>query len=107
MGKYLDKPGVTHLYRRLMGGVSEAIEDAIESIPDFESDGAIDTLFDTEYKASMTVEQGGQQVTVTDVIHFGNGCASFDEDTGIMKVEGAAIPVDQNDPEAGVIIVIS
>lgn len=42
-----------------------------------ESDGAIDTLFDTYYDET---EQA---------IHFGTGCAEYDEQTGALNIHGA------------------
>ena len=45
----------------------------------YETDGAIDTLFDTEYDEDE------------DMIVFGAGCASFDSVTGILTIEGQLV----------------
>lgn len=73
----------------------EQIENIELSLPDFESDGAIDTMFDTEFD------------TATGQLKFGAGCASMDESTGVMTIEGAVVPVIENGVEVGKMIVIS
>lgn len=60
-----------------------------------ETDGAIDTMFDTEFD-----EATGQ-------LKFGEGCASMDEETGVLTIEGAVVPVIENGVEIGKMIVIS
>lgn len=50
---------------------------AILNKPGIESDGAINTLFDTYVENKKVI--------------FGTGCASMDETTGILTVEGAVL----------------
>ena len=45
----------------------------------YETDGAIDTLFDTEY------DEANAKIT------FGAGCASWDDETGTLTVEGQLV----------------
>ena len=52
-----------------------------------ETDGGIDTLFDTEYDEEHSR------------IVFGTGCAEFDSSTGILTIEGAVEVVE--DPTRG------
>lgn len=52
-----------------------------------ETDGGIDTLFDTDYDAENAR------------IVFGADCASFDSESGILNIEGAVQQID--DPVNG------
>ena len=66
---------------------AEAWETIDELVHPLETDGGVDTLFDTEYDAE------------NERIVFGDGCASFDATSGILSIEGAVQQID--DPVKG------
>ena len=79
MGKYVNKDDVTHLYRRVLGQTEKVKQEINDSLPKVETDGGIDTMFDTYYDPE------------TETIVFGEGCARYDEETGGIIVEGAVV----------------
>ena len=77
MGKYVNKDDVTHLYRKVLGQTEKVKQEINDSLPKVETDGGIDTMFDTYYDAEQ------------EAIVFGEGCARFEEETGSLYIEGA------------------
>ena len=71
--KVLSKGGLTRYDENIKAYIEKAKKESFLR----ESEGAVDTLFDTYYDDS---EQA---------IHFGQGCAEYDEQTGILNIHGA------------------
>lgn len=73
--KYLDKDGVSYLW----GKIKDKVEDTIDELPPYETQGGVDTLFDSEVDEEE------------DCLNFGNGCASYDNATQTLIIEGAVV----------------
>ena len=73
--KYLDQNGVSHLWKK----IANKMEEAIDELPPYETIGCVDTLFD-----SYVDEE-------EDCLVLGDGCASYDEETQTLTIEGAVV----------------